>query len=188
MIDREKIQAAVASIIEAIGEDPSREGLVDTPARVARMYEELFSGLDRDPVEVLSTGFDEGLEELVVLKDIPFFSICEHHLLPFFGVAHIGYVPSGRLLGASKLARALDILAHRPQVQERLTSQLVDAISSAVQPKGVAAVLDAEHLCMSLRGANKHDSKLVTSVSRGILKTRHAARQEFLRLVPDRSA
>ena len=188
MIDREKIQAAVASIIEAIGEDPSREGLVDTPARVARMYEELFSGLDRDPVQVLSTGFDEGLEDLVVLKDIPFFSICEHHLLPFFGVAHIGYMPSGRLLGASKLARALDILAHRPQVQERLTSQLVDAISSSVQPKGVAAVLDAEHLCISLRGANKHDSKLVTSVSRGILKTRHSARQEFLRLVPDRSA
>ena len=187
MIDKEKIQSAIASVIDAIGEDPAREGLVDTPARIAEMYEDFFSGLDRDPVAALATGFEEGHRELVVLKDISFFSICEHHLLPFFGVAHVGYIPSGRLVGASKLARALDILGRRPQLQERLTSQLVDAISSAIQPQGVAAVLEAEHLCISLRGVNKRGSKLVTSATRGTLKTQRAARQEFLSLLSDRA-
>jgi GTP cyclohydrolase I len=187
LIDKDKIQAAIASIIDAIGEDPAREGLADTPARVAEMYGELFSGLHRDPVKALATGFEEGHKELVVLKNISFFSICEHHLLPFFGVAHVGYIPSGRLVGASKLARALDILGRRPQLQERLTSELVDAISSAIQPQGVAAVLEAEHMCISLRGVNKRDSKFVTSASRGTLRTQRAARQEFLSLLPGRS-
>ena len=188
MIDKEKIQAAVASMLDAIGEDPSREGLIDTPSRVAEMYGEFFSGIHQDPVKVLATGFEKDHNELVILKNISFFSICEHHLLPFFGVAHVGYVPAGRLVGASKIARALDILGRRPQLQERLTSQLVDAISSAVQPQGVAAVVEAEHLCISLRGANKRDSKFVTSASKGTLKTQPTVRQEFLNLIADRQS
>ena len=183
MIDQEKIVEAMALVIRAVGEDPDREGLVDTPRRVAQMYEELFSGLGHDPSEVLATGFEESHQEIVVLKDIPFFSICEHHFLPFVGLAHIGYIPNGRVVGASKLARALDILARRPQIQERLTNQLVDAVNSAVQPEGVAAVLSAEHMCMSLRGVEKPGGKIVTSASRGSLKTQSAARQEFLGLL-----
>ena len=183
MIDQEKIKEAVASIIQAIGEDPGREGLVDTPTRFAQMYADFFSGLDRDPSEVLATGFDEAHQEIVVLKDIPFFSICEHHLLPFQGSAHIGYIPRGRVVGASKLARALDILARRPQLQERLTEQLVDAVYKGVKPEGVAAVISAEHMCMTLRGAKKPGSKIVTSASRGSFKTQVATKQEFLSLL-----
>ena len=170
-------------IIEAIGEEPGREGLRDTPRRVAQMYDELFSGLSQDPAEVLATGFEEPHREMVVLRDIPFFSICEHHFLPFHGKAHIGYIPGGRVVGASKLARALDILSRRPQIQERLVNQLVDAIYSAVQPAGVAAVLSAEHMCMSLRGVKKPGSKIVTLASRGSLRTQTASRQEFLALL-----
>ena len=181
MVDIERIKEAVASIIVAVGEDPHREGLKDTPERVARMYEELFSGLGQDPSEVLSTGFEEDHHEIVILRDIPFFSICEHHLLPFFGIAHIGYVPSGRVVGASKLARALDILARRPQIQERLTNQLADAIFAVVEPKGVAATLSAEHLCVSLRGPRKPGSKIVTFASRGDLGTK----QDFMALLRD---
>jgi GTP cyclohydrolase I len=183
LIDQERIKEAVASIISAIGENPSREGLRETPRRVAQMYAEFFSGLEHDPAEVLSTGFEEGHHELVILRDIPFFSICEHHFLPFYGVAHIGYIPRGRVVGASKLARALDILARRPQLQERLTAQLVDAIYTAVQPEGVGAILSAEHMCITLRGAKKPGSKIVTSATRGSFKTLAATKNEFLALL-----
>ena len=169
----------MASIIAAIGEDSEREGLVDTPRRVAKMYEEFFSGLDEDPSKVLATGFEEGDGELVVLKEVPFFSICEHHFLPFYGTAAIGYVPSGRVVGASKLARALDILARRPQMQERLTSQLADTIFSAIVPKGVGVVLKAEHMCIALRGATKPGARVVTSASRGTIKTSDTTRRDF---------
>ena len=183
LIDKERIQEAIAAIICAIGEDPDREGLADTPRRVARMYEEFFSGLDEDPAEVLATGFEEDHREIVVLKDIPFVSMCEHHFLPFFGHAHVGYIPSGRVVGASKLARALDILARRPQIQERLTNQFVDVVFKSVQPEGVAAILNAEHMGLSLRGAKKPGTKIATSASRGSLKTRPSAKQEFLNLL-----
>ena len=179
LVDKGKIEKAVSAIIAAIGEDPEKEGLADTPKRVAQMYADFFSGLSGDPSEVLATGFEEGGGDMVVLKDIPFFSICEHHLLPFHGTASVGYVPNGRVVGASKLARALDILARRPQIQERLTGQLADTIFSAIRPDGVAVVLSAEHMCMSLRGVKKVGSKVVTSASRGNLKTREAFRRDF---------
>ena len=185
MVDTEKIAEAVTSIIHAIGEEPDREGLRDTPRRVAQMYEELFSGLSEDPAEVLATGFEEPHKEIVVLRDIPFFSICEHHLLPFHGKADIGYIPGDRVVGASKLARALDILSRRPQIQERLVNQLVDAIYTTIQPAGVAAVLSAEHMCMSLRGAKKPGTKIVTLASRGSFRTQTATRQEFMALLRD---
>ena len=183
MIDKGRIQRAASAIIEAIGEDPGREGLVDTPRRIALMYEEFFSGLAQDPVEVLATGFEESQDELVVLRGIPFFSVCEHHFLPFYGTAHVGYVPRGRVVGASKLARALDILARRPQIQERLTSQLADTILTATSPAGVATVLSAEHMCMTLRGVRKPGSRIVTSASRGTLRTQAATKREFLALI-----
>ena len=186
MVDQAAIREAVASIIQAIGEDPGREGLSDTPTRVAKMYAEFFSGLDMDPAQALATGFEEGHKEMVVLKDLPFFSICEHHFLPFFGVADIGYVPDGRVVGASKLGRALDVLAHRPQLQERLTLQLADVIFGTLNPKGVTVVLRAEHMCMTLRGSKKPGSKMVTSVSRGTFKTREATMREFYNLLGER--
>ena len=183
MIDQKKIREAVSSIIEAIGEDPDREGLVDTPKRVAQMYADFCEGLSLDPSQVLATGFEEGHRDIVVLKDVPFFSICEHHLLPFHGTAHIGYKPNGRVVGASKLARALDILARRPQLQERLTDQIADVVRSALQPEGVGAVLSAEHMCMTLRGIKKPGSKLVTSAVRGSFRTQPQVRREFMDLV-----
>ena len=183
MIDQAKIEKAIASIIQAVGEDPEREGLVETPRRIAQMYADFFSGLEQDPVEVLATGFDEAHQEMVVLKDIPFFSICEHHLLPFYGSASIGYVPNGRLVGISKLARALDILARRPQIQERLTRQLAESIFSAIHPDGLAVILSADHMCMSMRGAKKPGAKVVTSVSRGSIRTQEAVRREFYALL-----
>ena len=186
LIDEDRIKEAAAVIIEAVGEDPTREGLVETPGRIARMYAELFSGIDQDPSEPLSTSFEEGYSGLVVLKDIPFFSICEHHFLPFYGSADVGYAPNGRVVGASKLARALDILARRPQLQERLTDQLADAISGAIQPKGVAVVVRAEHQCMSLRGVRKPGSRIVTSATRGTLRTQAAATQEFFAMLQER--
>ena len=179
MTDEEKIRDAVASIIAAIGEDSEREGLVDTPKRVAQMYGEFFSGLDEDPSKVLATGFEEGDGEMVVLKDIPFFSICEHHFLTFYGTAAVGYLPSGRVVGASKLARALDILARRPQMQERLTDQLVETIFRTIEPHGVGVMLTAEHMCIALRGAEKPGARVVTSASRGTIKTSDAARRDF---------
>ncbi|TET25238.1 MAG: GTP cyclohydrolase I FolE, partial [Dehalococcoidia bacterium] len=165
MIDEARIKAAVASIIEAIGEDPKREGLRDTPKRVAEMYSELFVGLDMEPREELAVGFEEGHREMVILRDIPFYSMCEHHLLPFYGVAHIGYIPNddGRVVGASKLGRVVEIITRRPQIQERMTTEIADAIVDGINPDGVAVVVQAEHLCMIMRGIKKPGSTVITS-------------------------
>jgi GTP cyclohydrolase I len=173
----------VREIIDALGEDPQREGLADTPRRIADMYAELFAGLCQEPREVLVGGFSEAKEDVVILRDIPFYSLCEHHFLPFFGSAHVGYIPNGRLVGISKIARALDILAKRPQVQERLTRQMADAILEALDADGVAVVLEAEHLCLSMRGARKPGSRMVTSAVRGPFAKGSVGRGELLALV-----
>ena len=185
MFEQAKIKAAVASIIEAIGEDLNREGLVDTPERVAEMYAELFMGLGKDPKEELTVDFEIGHREMVVLRDIPFYSMCEHHLLPFYGVAHIGYIPNeeGRIVGISKLARVVEIIAKRPQVQERMTTQIADAIDEAIKPEGVAVVIQAEHLCMIMRGIKKPGSNVITSALRGLFRRRADTRAEFLSLI-----
>jgi len=185
VVDLAKIETAVLSIIEAIGDDPRREGLQGTPQRIAEMYAEVFSGLDMDARAELTVGFEVGHREMVILKDIPFHSMCEHHLLPFYGVAHVGYIPNkeGRVVGVSKLARVVEIFAKRPQLQERMTSQIADAILEAVQPDGVAVIIQAEHLCMTMRGIKKPGSNVLTSATRGIFRTRAATRAEFLSLV-----
>ena len=185
MIDQAEIRKAVITIIKAIGEDPDREGLADTPRRVAEMYTELFMGLNMDPKEELRVGFEEGHREMVILRDIPFYSMCEHHLLPFYGVAHIGYIPnaSGRVIGASKLARVVEIVARRPQLQERMTSQIADAIVDGMKPEGVAVVIQAEHLCLIMRGIKKPGSTVITSVVRGIFRNKSRTRAEFLSLL-----
>ena len=185
VVDLNKIETAVLSIIEAIGEDPRREGLQGTPQRIAEMYAEIFSGLYMDAKAELTTGFEVGHREMVILRDVPFYSMCEHHLLPFYGVVHIGYIPNkeGRVVGVSKLARVVEIFAKRPQLQERLTSQIADAILEALQPDGVAVVVQAEHLCMTMRGIKKPGSNVLTSATRGIFRTRAATRAEFLSLV-----
>jgi GTP cyclohydrolase IA len=175
----------VREIIQAVGEDPKREGLVETPRRVAEMYAEVFSGLREDPADVLRVGFEEGHQELVLVKDIPFYSMCEHHFLPFHGVAHVGYIPNGRVVGLSKLARALEILARRPQLQERLTSQLADVIMSTLEPAGVAVVVQAIHLCMAMRGVRKPGSDTVTSAMRGVFRREAATRAEFMSLIKE---
>ena len=183
MINERKIEEAVLSIIKAIGEDPKREGLVGTPRRIADMYSELFMGVDLDPREELMVGFEEGHHEMVILKDIPFYSMCEHHLLPFYGVVHIGYIPKGRVVGASKLARVVEILTKRPQLQERLTTQIAETIVEVLEPDGVAVVIQAEHMCMTIRGVKKPGSNIVTSATRGLFRTKAATRSEFLSLV-----
>jgi GTP cyclohydrolase IA len=182
-INKAKIEKAVASIIEAIGEDPQREGLVGTPRRIAEMYAEIFAGIYEDPGEELRVGFEEGHQEMVILKDIPFYSICEHHFLPFHGLAHVGYIPSGRVVGASKIARVVEILTKRPQLQERLTTQIANTIVSVLQPKGVAVVIQAEHLCMTMRGVKKPGSNIITSAMRGLFQKNLTTRSEFLSLV-----
>ena len=173
----------MASIITALGEDLEREGLRQTPARVAAMYADFFSGLDQDPADELVTGFEEGHQEMVILKDISFSSVCEHHFLPFYGKAHMGYLPCGRVVGASKMARALDVLSRRPQIQERLTSQLVDVVQESLMPQGVIAVLDAEHMCMTLRGVRKPGSRVITTAARGVIQEDSARRSEFMSLL-----
>jgi len=185
MIDKEKIRLAAISIIEAIGENPSRESLRDTPQRIAEMYAELFSGIDVDPKNELMIGFEEGHHEMIILRDIPFYSMCEHHLLPFYGVAHVGYIPSedGRVVGVSKLARVVEICARRPQLQERMTRQIADAIFEALHPDGVAVVVRAEHLCMTMRGIKKPGANVVTSAVRGTFRSKIATRSEFLSLI-----
>ena len=185
MFDEAEIRQAVTSIIKAIGEDPQREGLAETPRRVAEMYAELFMGLNMDPKAELTVGFEEGHREMVILKDIPFYSMCEHHLLPFFGVTHIGYIPNadGRVVGASKLARVVEIIARRPQLQERMTSQVANAIDEALNPNGVAVVIQAEHLCMTMRGIKKPGSNVITSALRGSFRRRAASRAEFFSLI-----
>ncbi len=189
MFDEALIRTAVTSIIKAIGEDPEREGLRDTPGRVAEMYSELFMGLDKDPREELTVGFEEGHREMVILKDIPFYSMCEHHLLPFYGVAHVGYIPNenGRVVGASKLARVVEIIAKRPQLQERMTSQIADAVVDGLRPEGVAVVIQAAHLCMIMRGIEKPGSNIITSAIRGLFRRKAASRAEFFSLVLSKS-
>jgi GTP cyclohydrolase I len=185
MVNHDKIKRAMASIIEAIGENPLRESIKDTPQRVAEMYAELFSGLDVDPKTELAVDFGEAYEEMVILKDIPFYSMCEHHLLPFYGVTHVGYIPSpgGRVVGVSKLARVVEICARRPQLQERMTQQIADAIFEALQPDGVAVVIQAEHLCMIMRGIKKPGTTVITSAVRGTFRSKVATRGEFLSLI-----
>ena len=179
MVDVGRIEEAMTSILDAIGDDAAREGLKDTPSRVAEMYSQFFSGLGQDPAASLEAHLNEDHREMVILKGVRFFSICEHHFLPFYGTADIGYIPNGRVVGFSRLARALDILARRPQLQERLTKQLADTIHNTVKPSGVVVVLRAEHLCISLRGAQKLDSMVITVASSGILKTQKARMDEF---------
>jgi GTP cyclohydrolase I len=183
MINKSKIEKAVASIINAIGDDPEREGLVGTPRRIADMYAEVFAGIYEDPREELRVGFEEGHREMVILKDIPFYSMCEHHFLPFYGLAHVGYIPNGRVVGASKIGRVVEILAKRPQLQERLTTQIANTIVEVLEPKGVAVVIQAEHLCMTMRGVKKPGSNIVTSAMRGSFQKSPLTRSEFLSLV-----
>ncbi|MDY6911621.1 MAG: GTP cyclohydrolase I FolE [Chloroflexota bacterium] len=183
MIDQDAIKQAVRTIIEAIGEDPNREGLLDTPRRISKMYADIFSGMHEDAEKHLQIGFEEGHEEMVIAKDIPFHSMCEHHFLPFHGMAHIGYIPNGRVVGVSKLSRVVDVFARRPQLQERLTTQIADTIVNVLEPRGVAVILEAEHLCMTMRGIKKPGSKMVTSAMRGLFRQRAATRAEFLTLI-----
>lgn len=185
-VDQQRIANAVREMLASLGEDLEREGLRDTPDRVARMYAEIFAGLREDPVEPLLTGFEEGFDEMVVARDIPFHSMCEHHLLPFHGVAHIGYIPGRRIVGISKLARVTEILSRRPQLQERLTTQIAEAIVTALEPKGVGVVIEAEHLCMSMRGIRKPGTQIVTSVNRGVFRSDPRTRTEFLGFVRNR--
>lgn len=180
-VDLERIEGAVREILLAVGEDPDRDGLIETPQRVARSYAEFFAGLEEDPADVLETTFDIEHEELVLVRDIEFTSCCEHHLLPFFGVAHVGYIP-GKVTGLSKLARLVDVFARRPQVQERLTGQVADALREHIDAKGVIVVIEAEHLCMTMRGVKKPGSKTVTSAVRGQLRNL-ATRNEAMSLI-----
>ncbi|HZU06478.1 MAG TPA: GTP cyclohydrolase I FolE [Chloroflexota bacterium] len=188
MIDRPGVEAAVRALLRAIGEDPDRPGLRETPRRIADLYAEVFAGLHQDPAALLDVTFDEEHQEMVVLRDVRFESMCEHHLVPFYGLAHIGYVPQGRIVGISKLARAVEVLARRPQVQERLTSQIADLLMERLQPAGVGVVLIAEHHCMTMRGIRKPGSKVVTSANRGVFRDCEATRLEFLSLIADRHA
>lgn len=185
VFDAERAEAAVRELLLAVGEDPEREGLRDTPSRVARSYREVFAGMFTDPAEVLSKTFDEDHRELVLVRDIPIYSTCEHHLVPFHGVAHIGYIPgrSGAVTGLSKLARLVDLFAKRPQVQERLTSQVADALVNKLDPTGVLVVIECEHLCMSMRGIRKPGSVTTTSAVRGSMRTNAATRAEALGLL-----
>lgn len=183
--DQARAEAAVRELLIAVGENPDREGLVDTPARVARSYREIFAGLYTDPDDVLTTMFDEQHDELVLVKDIPMYSTCEHHLVSFHGVAHVGYIPGedGRVTGLSKLARVVDLYAKRPQVQERLTAQVADALMRRLDPRGVIVVMEAEHLCMAMRGIRKPGAVTTTSAVRGQFKTDKASRAEALELI-----
>jgi len=182
-VDIARIEKAVREILLAVGEDPDREGLLKTPNRVARAYGELMAGLFEDPTRHLKTVFNERYDEVVLLRDIPFHSLCEHHLLPFTGKAHVAYLPGGKVVGLSKLARLVEGYARRPQVQERLTTQIADALMTELQPVGAACVIEASHTCMTIRGAKKHGSTMVTSALRGIFKENASSRQEILSLM-----
>lgn len=184
-MDADKIKQGVKLILEGVGEDVDREGIKKTPERVANMFEEIFSGTDVDASELFETTFDEHHTEMVIVKDIPFYSMCEHHLMPFFGTAHVAYIPSkdGRICGISKLARLVDVYAKRPQVQERLTTQVAETLNQELHPMGVMVVMEAEHLCMSMRGIKKPGSKTVTSAVRGVFDKSEKTRSEALRLI-----
>jgi len=184
-IDLPRIERAVREILAAIGEDPDRDGLVDTPARVARAYAEQFSGLSQSPEDVLGTVFDADHDELILVRDIEVYSTCEHHLVPFFGRAHVAYIPNekGQITGLSKLARLVDVYARRPQVQERMTSQIADALMRVLEPRGALVVIEAEHLCMSMRGVRKPGAKTVTSAVRGSIRDNASTRAEAMSLL-----
>jgi GTP cyclohydrolase I len=183
--DAHKVESSVREILEAIGEDPARQGLARTPERVAEMYAELFSGVGRDPADELDVVFDAGHDEMIMVRDIPLYSVCEHHLIPFVGKAHVAYIPNtkGQITGLSKIVRLVDLLSKRPQVQERLTTQIADTIEKALEPRGVLVVIEAEHLCMSMRGVRKPGSQTVTSAVRGVFRSREATRAEAMNLI-----
>jgi GTP cyclohydrolase I len=182
-VDHERIERAIREILIAVGENPDREGLRETPARVARMYEEVFSGLSQDPAHHLRKVFTHKYDEMVLVKDITFQSMCEHHLLPFIGVAHVAYLPNGKIVGLSKLARVIEVVSRRPQVQERITETVADLIEQELQARGVAVVLEAEHFCMCMRGVRKPGSRTVTSAMRGGFKANHSTRMELMSLI-----
>ncbi len=183
-VDKDKIEMAFRLILEALGEDVNREGIVQTPQRVARMYEEIFSGMNVDPQEILDVSFNEYHDELILVKDIPIYSMCEHHFLPFYGWAHVAYIPKGgKVVGISKLARVVEAYARRPQLQERLTSQIADCIFSTLKPMGVGVIIQAEHMCMTMRGVKKPGSLTITSAVRGIFETRPETRAELFALI-----
>ena len=186
-IDEARIEKAVKEILSAVGEDLNRDGLKDTPARVARMYGELLAGMRDDPGKYLEKVFNENYDEIVLLRDIPFYSVCEHHLMPFIGTAHVAYLPSGRILGVSKLARIVDCFARRLQTQERLTTQIADCLMSNLKPMGVAVVLEAAHSCMTIRGIKKPGSIMVTSAIRGSFRKDPRSRNEIMSLIHNRS-
>ena len=183
LVDIARAEAAVRELLLALGEDPEREGLRETPRRMAAAYAETLGGREVDLPKLLQVGFDEGHDEMVILRDIPFFSTCEHHLMPFHGIAHVAYVPRGRVVGLSKLARLVDAVARRPQLQERLTAQIADIMMSTLDPDGAAVAVEAEHLCMQMRGIKKPGSRMLTSAMRGSFRTQEATRAEFLSLV-----
>jgi GTP cyclohydrolase I len=182
-VDRARIEAAVREILLAVGEDPNREGLQETPARVARMYAEMFSGLHTDPRRLLNKTFTQKYDEMVLVRDIEFASMCEHHLLPFMGKAHIAYLPAGRIVGLSKLPRVVEALAHRPQVQERMTEELADLLMEELNPRGVAVILEATHTCMTIRGVRKPGGICTTSAMRGVFRDNQATRNELMALI-----
>ena len=188
MIDHARIEKAVREILEAVGEDPDRDGLQRTPERVARMYEEIFAGLEVDPASLLEVTFEEGHDEMVMVRDIPLYSACEHHLVPFIGRAHVAYIPNddGRITGLSKLARVVEAYARRPQVQERLTTQVADCIETVLQPRGVLVVIEAEHLCMAMRGVRKRGTLTVTSAVRGLFRDDPRTRAEGMAFIHGR--
>lgn len=185
MIDHNKIKEAVKMIIEAVGEDPKREGLIETPDRIARMYEEIFSGINDSAEKHLSKSFSIERNDIVIEKDIPFYSMCEHHFLPFYGKVHIAYVPSGRVAGLSKLARTVEVYAKRPQLQEKMTSDIADALRKYLDAQGVMVIIEAEHLCMNMRGIKKPGSKTKTMTIRGIFEDNQSLREEVLQLIRD---
>jgi GTP cyclohydrolase IA len=184
-VDKGRIETAMRDVLDAIGEDADRDGLLRTPARVAKMYEELFWGLHRDPDDLLDVVFEADHDEMIMVRDIPLYSMCEHHLLPFIGEAHVAYIPNERgcITGLSKLARVVDLLAHRPQVQERLTTQIADCIEKVLTPRGVFVVIEAEHLCMTMRGVSKPGSRTITSAVRGIFRDSDPTRAEAMGLI-----
>jgi GTP cyclohydrolase I len=184
-IDEERIRHAVREILQAIGEDPDREGLRDTPARVARMYAEVFAGLHRDPKQLLQKTFTQKYDEMVLVKNIGFESFCEHHLLPFIGRAHVAYLPRGKIVGLSKLARVVEVLARRPQVQERMTEELADLVMEQLDARGVGVILEATHTCMTIRGVRKANSLCTTSAMRGAFRTNPSTRAELMALIYD---
>ncbi|HIS32775.1 MAG TPA: GTP cyclohydrolase I FolE [Candidatus Limivivens intestinipullorum] len=186
MMDQEKIKKGIRLILEGIGEDPKREGLLETPDRIARMYEELAGGMHEDPAVHLAKRFHVDNNEMVIEKDITFYSLCEHHMLPFFGKAHVAYIPDGEVVGLSKIARTVEVFAKRLQLQERLTAQIADAFMENLHPKGVLVMIEAEHLCMTMRGVKKPGAKTVTLTARGVFQDNDALQNTFFRMIQER--